>query len=396
MNTIRQISAVTAMNLGTLTQRLGTSLVIVAGTAGVVAVLVSILALSSGLKQTINAAGRPERAVVLYKGAQSESGSSISRDAMLTVLDKPGIEKDGNGKVRATADVLGSFWLPHINDQTPGSVTLRGVSQDVTAVRPEITLLEGRMFTPGLKQVIVGKATKGSYAHLNIGERIVADGNEWEVVGTFTSDGSSHESEIWSDSESVLAGVHRNGFNSVTVWVGSDANYEQLKVAIETDPTLSVNLHHEIEFYASQSSGFSSFLSVIANVIGGIMAVGAIFGSINSMYTAVSARTREIATLRAIGFGATGIVSSVFVESMLLAFAGAVVGAALAWLFFNGDSVSTVAGNSGLAQVVFDLHIGLHEVLLGISWSLVLGLIGGLFPAIRAARLPVVVALRAA
>jgi putative ABC transport system permease protein len=229
-----------------------------------------------------------------------------------------------------------------------------------------------------------------------VGDRILASNSEWEVVGVFTSGGSAHESEIWSDNESVLAAFHRNSFSSITAWVGDAAGLEQFKAAVAEDPTLTIDVYREADFYDDQSNGFSSFLSIIANVIGAIMAVGAVFGAINSMYTAVSARTGEIATLRAIGFGATGIVISVFAEALLLACAGAIVGAALAWLFFNGNVVSTVSGSGGLAQVVFALDIGLDAVILGISWALLLGLIGGLFPAIRAARLPVVVALRGA
>jgi putative ABC transport system permease protein len=244
--------------------------------------------------------------------------------------------------------------------------------------------------------VIVGKATQARFAGVAIGDVIVSNNGEWEVVGVFTSGGSAHESEVWSDAESVLSTLHRNSFNSVTAWVGDAAGLEQLKAAITDDPTLSVDVYRESDFYNDQSNDFSGFLSIVANVIGMIMAVGAVFGAINSMYTAVSTRTAEIATLRALGFGATGIVISVFVEALLLAFIGALAGAALAWLFFNGNTVSTVAGDNGLAQVVFSLNIGIDAVLLGISWSLVLGLIGGLFPAIRAARLPVVVALRGA
>lgn len=396
MKIFRQIAAVTTMSLGTLGQRLGTSLVIVAGTAGVVAVLVSILALSSGLERTIAAAGRDERAVVVYRGAQSEAGSSIPRDQVLTVLDLPGIQHNAEGKALATADAMGSLWLTRSDAALQASAPLRGVTPGSEGVRPEITLIEGRMFEPGLKQVIVGQAAQGRYAGLAIGDRIQSPESEWEVVGVFTSGGSAQESELWSDAESVLSAFHRNHFNSVTVWAGDAQQLEQFKAAAANDPTLSVDIHRESDFYRDQSNDFSGFLSVIAKVIGSIMAVGAVFGAINSMYTAVSARTGEIATLRAIGFGATGVVISVFVEALVLSVAGALLGSVLAWLFFNGNTVSTVSGNNGVAQVVFSLSIGFDAVRLGILWSLVLGLIGGLLPAIRAARLPVVVALRGA
>jgi putative ABC transport system permease protein len=395
MNIFTQIRAVTAMSLSTLPQRLGTSFVIIAGTAGVVAVLISILALSTGLQQTINATGRAERSIVVYRGSQSETGSSMPRTAIQTVLDLPGIKRDASGSALATTDALGSLWLSRLDAPTPGSVILRGVTPEALAVRPEIILREGRMFEPGLKQVIVGQAAQGRYAGLAIGDKLVDSENEWTVVGVFQSGGSAHETELWSDTESVLTAFHRNTFNSVTAWTADDAGFEQLKAATEKDPTLSVDVHRESQYYADQSNQFSGFLTVMGKVIASIMAVGAVFGALNSMYTAVSTRTSEIATLRAIGFGPGSIVISVFAEAMLLAFAGALLGAGLAWLFFNGNTVSTVSGN-GIAQVVFSMHIGVDAMVTGISWSLVLGLIGGLFPAIRAARLPIVLALRGA
>jgi putative ABC transport system permease protein len=396
MSIFTQINAVTMMSLATMTQRLGTSLVIVAGTAGVVAVIVSILALASGLERTIAAAGRDERVVVMYRGAQGESGSSLPREQVQTILDLEGIQRDASDNLMASADALGSVWLTRGDKPVPASVPLRGITPGSLSLRPEIALIDGRMFEPGLKQLIVGAAAQGRYAGLALGDRIVSSDSEWEVVGVFTSGGSVHESEIWSDAESVLSAFHRNSFNSVTAWVGDAAGLDRLKSAAANDPTLSIDIRRESDFYKDQSNDFSGFLSAIANVIGTIMAIGAVFGAINAMYTAVSTRTGEIATLRAIGFGATGIVISVFVEALLLAFIGALLGAALAWLFFNGNTVSTVSGDSGLSQIVFALRIGPDAVLLGISWSLMLGLVGGLFPAIRAARLPVVVALRGA
>jgi putative ABC transport system permease protein len=396
MQVVKQIAAVTALSLGTLSQRRGSSLVIVAGIAGVVAVLISILALSSGLRSTVGSAGRAERAVVLSRGAQSESASSIARDDVQTVLDLVGIQRDAKGKLLASADVLGSVGLPRAGTAIPGSVSLRGIASDnLSAVRPEISIVEGRMFESGLKQVIVGRAAQGRYAGLEVGKRFVSNDSEWEVVGVFTSGGDVHESEIWSDAESVLLAFHRNSFNSITAWVGSDAGFGQFKAAAAANPALTVDVHREVAFFDEQSGGFSRFLTIFANMIGAIMAVGAVFGAINAMYTAVSTRTGEIATLRAIGFGSSAIAISVFVEALLLSLAGAMIGSALAWLCFNGNSVSTLSGN-GLAQVVFSVRIGFDAVMTGITWSLMLGFIGALFPAIQAAKLPVAVALRGA
>jgi putative ABC transport system permease protein len=395
MKVLTQVWAVTAMSIGTLPQRFGTSLVVVAGTAGVVAVLVSILALASGLQQTLYATGRAERTIVVYRGAQSEVGSNMPRAMTQAVLDLPGITRGADGRPLATADVFSSIWLPRIGNPTPGSVSLRGISPETLAVRPEITLVEGRMFEPGLMEVIVGIGLLGRYAGLESGATLADADNEWTIVGTFSSGGSAHQSEIWSDAESVLAAYNRNSFNSVTAWTGDAAGFARLRDAVSSDPALTVDVHLESAYYAEQSGEFSIFLTLMARFIAGIMAVGAVFGALNSMYTAVSARTGEIATLRALGFGPACVVISVFAEALLLALCGALVGASLAWLAFNGNTVSTVSGN-GIAQVAFDLQIGADALLTGIYWGLALGTIGGLFPAIRAARLPVVVALRGA
>lgn len=393
MNAISRILTVTALGLSTLPQRLGTSLVIVAGTAGVVAVLVSILALADGLQRTIAATGRVERSIMVYRGSQSESGSSLPRAVVQTLLDMPGIARDSMGNALATADVLSSLWLPRRDADTEGSIILRGVGADALAVRPEITLLQGRMFETGLRELIVGQGAQGRYAGLALGDTVMDAGVAWTVVGVFGSGGSAHESELWSDAESVLAAFNRNTFNSVTAWTTDAEGFARLQAAVAADSTLNLDVFVEEDYYAEQSSEFSGFLTVVGKFVASIMAVGAVFGALNSMYAAVSGRAGEIATLRALGFGPVPVVSAIILESLLLCVAGALLGAALAWLSFNGSSVSTASGN-GIAQVMFALEIGVEELTAGIRWSLTLGLVGGLFPAIAAARLPVATALR--
>jgi putative ABC transport system permease protein len=339
--------------------------------------------------------GHAERVVVVYRGAQNESASSLPREALFAVLDAPGIRRGTDGKPLASADVLASLWLPRRDRAGQASVAIRGVATGALAARPEIELTAGRLFEPGLREIIVGKGAQARFADMAPGDRVVSGDTEWTVVGTFRSRGDAHESELITDAEALLAALHRTTFNSVTAWLDDPASFETLQAALTADPTLTVDVHRETDFYTRQSNGFGTFLAVVAQVIAAIMAVGAVFGALNTMYAAVSARTVEIATLRAIGFGAAGVVVSVFIESLLLALLGALSGSALAWLFFNGHTVGTISGSSN-AQVVFDLHIGADLVLTGIAWACVLGMAGALFPAIRAARLPVAVALRGA
>jgi putative ABC transport system permease protein len=395
MTIFKQVVAVTAMNLRSLPARAQSSLVIVVGIAGVVAVLISVLSLSTGLTKTLSNTGRAERAIILYAGAQSEVESNLSRDAVLTLMDLPGIKKDAGGKAIASADALASMWLAKSGTGELGSVTFRGVSGNSFAVRPEITIVEGRVFQAGLRELIVGKSAQSKFKGLGLGSRVRSSDSEWLVVGVFESNGDAHESELLADADTLLSAFHRIAFNSVTAWLESAAAFDTLKASVTTNPTLSMDVQQEVAYYEQQSKRFGSFLSIVANVIGVVMAIGAIFGALNTMYSAVSARAVEIATLRAIGFGSAGVVVSVLVEALILAIVGALAGAAIAWFFFNGNTVSTISGGAGFSQVAFHLHIGWTLVAVGIAWAAVVGLLGGLFPAVRAARLPVATALRA-
>jgi len=383
------------MNLRSLPARAPSSFVIVVGIAGVVAVLISVLSISTGLTHTLSNTGRAERAIILYAGAQSEVESNLTRDAVLTLMDLPGIKRDLDGKPLASADAMASMWLPKRATGALGSVTFRGVSGNPFAVRPEIRILQGRTFQPGVRELIVGKTAQGNFQGLALGNRVISTDTEWLVVGVFESNGDAHESELLADAETVLSAYHRTTFNSVTVWLESPAAFDTLKASVTTNPTLSMDVQREAAYYEQQSKRFGTFLAIVANLIGVVMAIGAIFGALNTMYSAVSARAVEIATLRAIGFGSAGVVMSVLVEALTLAIFGALCGAALAWFFFNGNTVSTISGGGGFSQVAFHLHIGLNLIAVGVAWACVVGLVGGLFPAIRAARLPVAAALRA-
>ena len=393
MNMLRQIRAVTWMNLTSIPQRFGTSSVIVVGIAGVVAVLISVLAMATGFKRTIVATGRDDRAIVLRGGSNSELASTLSREATLTIMDAPGIRKDSAGKPIASAEAVVVVDMPKKSNDSGANVTIRGVGAQGMALRPEIHIVAGRVFQQGLRELIVGSGAQAQFKGLDVGSHIALRGSDWTIVGAFESNGDSHESELLADGETVLSAYRRNLYQSVVVRLESKDSFAAFKNSLTTNPQLSVDVMREHDYYAKQSQRMSNVLSFIAYVVGGIMAVGALFGALNTMYSAVSVRSREIATLRAIGFGASAVVVSVLIEAMLLSVIGALIGAGLAWVFFNGNVVSTLGSN--FTQVVFRLAVGPSLVVLGIVWACVIGLVGGLFPAIRAARLPVATALRA-
>lgn len=393
MIVLKEILVVTGMNLRAIPQRLGTSLVIVVGIAGVVAVLISVLAMSVGFQKTSAGAGRSDRAIIIRGGSEAELSSSLARDATLTIMDAPGVKKDADGKPIGSAESVVIIERPKKGSQSGANVTLRGVGAEILALRPEIHLIQGRMFRPALHELIVGKAAQAQFQGLDVGDQLHFHESDWTIVGTFESGGDSHESELMADNETVLSAWRRNLYQSVWVLLDSPEAFDKFRDSLTTNPTLSVEIKREPDYYAGLSKNLSKILFIVGNVVGGIMAVGAIFGALNTMYSAVSARSLEIATLRAIGFGAGAIVVSVFVEALLLAFLGGAIGAALAWLFFNGNTVSTLSGN--FTQLVFALTVTPGLIALGIAWAMVIGAIGGLFPAVRAARLPVAEALRA-
>lgn len=394
MRMFRQIGSVTMMNLRSLPQRVGTSLVIVIGIAGVVAVLVSVLAMSTGMIKTMKNTGRDDRVIVLRNGSAAENGSAVSRDAARLIMEGAGVKRDVDGKPIASADSLRLVNLFKRDDGTLVNATLRGIGPKVLALRPEMKIIEGRMFNPAVNEIIVGKAARSQFKELELGGRVTTRGATWTVVGIFSSGGDSHESSLITDVETLNSVDHRGGFQSVTVMLDSPAAFQTFKDSLTSNPALAVDVSREREYYESQSATISKVISYIAYIVGGIMAVGAIFGALNTMYSAVSARLREIATLRAMGFGATAMVMSVLVEALVLAFIGGALGALLAWLFFNGHVVSTSAGGSA-SHLIFELTVSPQLIAIGIVWACVIGLIGGLFPAVRAARLPVATALRA-
>ncbi|MGN6085666.1 ABC transporter permease [Trinickia sp.] len=390
---IKQIVAVTWMNLRSLPQRISTAWVIVIGIAVTVAVMVSVLAMAAGFQHTLKGTARDDRAIVLRAGSQAELESTIDRENAQTIMDAPGVRKDEAGRPIASADAVVIVSLPQKKDNADANVTLRGVGANAMKLRPEMHLIAGRMFRPAVRELIVGKSALAQFKGLELGSHIAFRNSEWTVVGIFESGGDAHESELQGDVETVLSAYRRNGFQSVTVMLDSAAAFDRFKGALTTDPTLKVGVQREADYYAAQSRNLSKLLNLLAYFVGGIMALGACFGALNTMYTAVSTRTREIATLRAIGFSGAPIVISVLVESLLLAVVGSVIGSAAAWVFFDGNTVNTLG--AGFTQVVFHLTVTASLLVSGVFVACTIGMLGGLLPAIRAARQPIATALRA-
>jgi putative ABC transport system permease protein len=394
MSAITQIAAVSAMNLRSLPQRIGTSSVVVIGIAGVVAVLISVLAMSTGFIRTLQKTGPETRAIVVRTGSSTELVSVLMNDAALAVVDSPGIKKGSDGRPLASPETLLIMNLSK-KDGEDASAPFRGLTPDGFAVHPEIKITTGRVFHAGVTEIIVGKSAQRLYKGLDVGSQIKLRGATWTVVGAFEGGGSGHDSELIADKQTLNSAYQRgNGGQSVWVVLDPQGGFQTFKDSITTNPQLQVDVSTEKDFGTQQSAQISSILKIVAYVVGGIMAIGAIFGALNTMYSAVSTRSREIATLRAIGFGPVPVIVSVFVEALLLALIGGAGGALIAWLLFNGHSVDTLGGGFG-GQLIFDLAVTPGLVTLGIIWACVIGVIGGLFPAVRAARLPVATALRA-
>lgn len=378
------------INLTTFRERLGAALVVIVGIGGVVGVLVTVLALGGGLERTLGATGRPGRAIVTAKGAFSESASAIQHDAGYVVASSPAVAKAASGKPLLSMEMVTQIQAG--GGRGTGNVTLRGIGPLAMALRPEIRLTGGRLFGAGRHEVIVGDALQSRFPALKTGGSVLIQKSRWAIVGSFTSDGGgAHESEIFADAATLMPAFHRTNFQSITVRLAGAGGLDVLRKATAANPSLSVDVESEDKYFAKQSSSIIKLLTTVAYAIGAIMALGAVFSALNTMYAAVASQRVTIATLRAIGFGGASVLAAVLAEAVGLAVLGALAGAGVAWLLFSGHSLSMMAGGN---QAVFQLRITGHLVLLGVIWALAIGLLGGLFPAIRAARLPVATALR--
>ena len=359
-----------------------------------VAVLVSVLAMATGFGRTLANTGRADRALVLRGGSQSELASTLSRDNALTILDAHGVRKGAAGKPIASAEMVAMLNLRQKNTGTKANVALRGVGPQGFELRPEIHIVAGRMFRPAVRELIVGRSAQMQFEGLELGQRLTFHDGEWTIVGVFDSGGDSHESEMMADAETVLSAYRRNLFQSVTVQLDSAAGFDAFKDQLTTNPTLSVDVKRETGYYAEQSRGLSSIIDVAGGLIGLLMGLGAVFAALNTMYSTVASRAREIATLRALGFGALPVVGSVLAEALLLGAAGGLIGCLAAWLGFNGVETTTL-NFASFSQVSFAFRVTPALMARGFTYAIALAAIGGLLPALRAARIPVVEGLRA-
>jgi len=392
-----QIAAISLTNLKTLSSRLGASSVVVVGVAGVVFVLTALLAMANGLKETLRSTGEADRVLILGKGSRSEINGSITREQAAILAGKPGIvaTRDAqnqriafaSGEIYATANLVR-------RDGKRAGLPVRGVGDAAFRVRPELTIVEGRRFEPGRFEVIVGVGAARVFAGLAVGDRVSIKGATFDVVGHFAAAGHATESEAWMDVD-VMANVFRRGqfLQSMLARLESPDALATLTTAIDADRRLSNSLFRESDFYAAQSESSTRLMTVVGIAAAAIMAIGATFAALNSLYAAVAARTREIAILRALGFSSSAVIVSVLAESLTLAALGGLLGAGLGWLAFDGASMASVGAT--YSQVAFRFAVTPQLLGAGLALALAIGFVGGLLPAIRAARQSIVVGLRA-
>lgn len=393
MGVLSQTREIVLLNLRSIPSRLGASLVIVVGIAGVVGVLVAMLAMGEGFKATLASTGSTGSAILLRAGSQAETNSVIRRDQVPLLATLPGIARGTDGRPLASPELSQVVNLPTMAEGTDANVQFRGVGPAGWMIRPQLEIVQGRRFTPGMREIVVGTGTHQQFRGLEVGNQLKLANQLWTVVGRFKS-GDSHDSELWADADVLGPAYQRSAFQSVTVKLDGKDGLARLKAALAADPRLKLDIETTRDYYGRQSEGLTRLIRILGTVIGGIMAIGAVFGALNTMYAAVAGRAREIATLRALGFRGLPVVAAVMLETMLLALLGGLLGAALAWLLFNGYTVSTLGQN--FSQVVFQFRVSPELLWTGLKWALGIGLVGGLFPALRAARVPVSEALRAA
>jgi len=393
MRSIRQIFAVTLLNILNIGQRVATSTVAVVGVAAVVLVFAAVMSMAKGFERTMTLAGSDDTAIIIRSGSTSEMASGLSQQQCQIVETAPGVLRDGDNAL-VSSELYVIVDVPLKSSGTGANVPFRGVGPNAFDVRDNTRLIEGRMFEAGKNELVVGRSAQSEFAGLDLGATITFGRTDWQVVGVFEAGGGVAESELWTDVR-VLQGAYRRGnsYQTVRARLQSPAAIEDLRAALKDDPRIDVDVFTEREFYSSQSEATATFIRVLGYPITILMAIGAVFGALNSMYSSVSTRSKEIATLRALGFGPVSVLISTIIESTLLAIVGGLIGAAIAYIAFNGYTVSTLSGAS-FSQVVFDFAVTGDLVMQGLVTALVIGVIGGFLPALRAARLPVAQALR--
>jgi putative ABC transport system permease protein len=393
VNWLSQLAAITRFGLQTIPQRRAAVAATLLGIAGVVIVLVGVLSIGAGFERAMSRSGADDAAIVLRGGADTEMVSGLGRNETRLIADAPGIRRGPDGPL-ASAELFVIINLPKRSTGTDANVPLRGVERAAFGVRDSVSIVSGRAFEWGRNEVIVGVGAAREFAGLEVGGTLQVGRESWPVVGVFTASGGVAESEIWTDARVLQAAYNRGeSFQSVYARLNSAGAFQEFKDHLTANPQLNVKVVRQSDHYAEQSEALTRLINTLGVLIAGLMAVGAVFGALNTMYSAVAARTREIATLRALGFGGGAIVLALMIESLLLALAGGLLGGGLAYLAFNNFSAATMNWQS-FSQVAFAFAVTPQLLVQGIVWAAVIGLAGGLLPAIRAARQPVAAALR--
>jgi putative ABC transport system permease protein len=393
LNWFSQVISITLFNLRTVPERKGAVMAAAVGIAGVVAVFVGVLSIAAGFRAAMSVSDADDVALVLRSGANTEMTSGFSREETRLIADAPGVARNADGPL-SSAELFVIINLPKRSTGTDANVPFRGVEPAALNVRHDFRIVEGRRFETGRNEIIAGAGAARAFAGLDVGSKIRLGQNEWQVVGIFQGGGGAAESEMWTDA-AVLQPAYNRGesFQSVYARLASPAAFEEFKDALTTNPRLKVKVLRQAEFLADQSSMLTTFIEKFGVYIAGMMALGALFGALNTMYSAVAARTREIATLRALGFGSSPVILSVMIESLVLALVGGVVGAAAAYFAFDGFKAATINWQT-FSQIAFAFAVTPQLLVSAIIWAVTIGLIGGFFPAIRAVRMPIAAALR--
>lgn len=380
-------------NFRSIKERWTSTIVAVLGIAGTVGVFVAMLSLARGFKATLVASGSPGNALIMRAGSSSEMMGGITLDSVRVAQDGPGVAHDANGPL-VTQEVVGVVPFPLISTGTDANVQVRGVSPNVLTIRNFAKIVQGRMFQPGLAELVVGKNASRTYAGLTVGNSVNFGGGRWQVVGVFDAGGSSFDSEVWCDAHILSQVLKRpdNIFQSATIHLTSPAAFQQFKDAVTADPRMNVDVWREVDYYAKQSTTMTRLITVLGGFVAAIMAIGAIFGALNTMYSAVAERGREIATMRALGFSTWNVILSFLFEALLISFTAGLIGC-LAVLPLNGLTTNTMNWQT-FSNLAFAFKITFDLLLMGVLFALVMGVLGGLLPAIRAAISPVAVALR--
>lgn len=388
-----QAAAITAMNVRNMRERFASSIVALIGIAGVVTVLVGVLSIREGFRAALDYSGSPDIAIVLRGGSSDELSSGFGQDQARIVMDSPHIARDADGPI-ASAELYVIVDVPMKSTGTAANVPFRGVDQNAPKLRKNFRITEGRMFVPGTFEVIVGAGAAEQFEGLVVGNTVRWGTTDWRIVGRFEDKGSVSESEVWTDA-TVLQGAYNRGnsYQSVRAKLTSADALTAFRDSLSNDPRVNTKVYSESAFYQEQSEALRVMITGLGFGIAILMGLGAVFAALNTMYSAVSARTREIATLRALGFGSFPVVISVIVEALLIALIGSVIGMLISYFAFNGIRASTLNFGS-FTQLSFAFTVTPELLLQGLIYALVLGFIGGLLPSLRAARLPIVTGLR--